>query len=365
MAGVGSAAKTGQVGQVVSTPKAPALDGYASGLINNIVTKTKELKKLEAEAATKPGDQNIAMQIAGARAALGGIVQQLTDHTVKSGETAIQNNNYDKARGVMQTFQQMQAVFAPLKQLGVDDRSLQNLSSAVSSLNTTLINADYAAKSPAQALPSVTAAQTPAKGTFAQKDGLTAAQVARENLARAQAAQPPKAGPDPTAQMAVFEYQLDQQLKAANGDQPKMDAALAEYALKLKPVMESQGVTAAHVDQMVEVKKGVASGEISQEEALVKLNEIAQEIVATKTSKASKSPQGEVDLPESKVDKHLNGDGPAPTISDIKDKNVQNQLRKQEEALEQQRIISFLTAMMQQRHDALMAIIRSMGGGRG
>lgn len=322
--------------------------------INGHAVKLKELTGKQ-KASPTPNDPRLQAQIDHEKQAMQGQFRLLAEHVNKAGV----EGTVEKKKSIGQTVNDMRPT---LQANGVDlPKSLQD--------SLLKLQAVPSAVQTATAPPPVGGPTEARKGTHTPGDPVALKESAAQKRAGALAQQKAPVQPDPQAMLAVFDSQLDQKVQAANGDPQLRDAALVEYGAKVRPLLTSQGISGQAVEKLLAIKTDLATEKITPDEAEARLNELAQEIMAAKTATAgpqgATAPNKESGIGPSMVEDNLTSDGRKPGFGDIEDVKVRAQLEKQERALEQQRIVALLTAMMQQRHESLMAIIRSMGGGRG
>ncbi len=357
MAGIGSAtSKQGiaaaKIGQKGATSGATQQDGYVSARVADIVTKTKELNKLTSALKEKPDDQNLANQISLTRQAIAGIVNDISSYAGDSLNNAIGQNNYSQLRGVSATLNQLQPVLAPLSKLEIDADALSGLASASSTLARTISNVDFAANA-AQTPPTSTTYTQPKPGWAINKDGHTVTQLTLEKRAQAQANQ------DPAARLKQLNIEYEQKIVAADADPAKLQATIDDWTKEVALLVGKMNVTPAQQEAVLKAGKMLDEG-ASRESAVKTIRESVPGPESAPAPLASGVQESVDQMIKRGVKPQL-----AELLSKIKDPEERSRIEFTDNQKEQERLIAFLTELLNMRHQMLMKIIASMGGGRG
>lgn len=346
MAGIGSATSKDptKIGQTGPTSAAPQQDPRTD--LVDVRKHALKLKEYQDTAKNNPNDKNAQGLADAERKSLEDAVFKLATDVQNIAVNA--SADPKKAKAMVQSFKDMEAgVVDSLKAIGAALPA--SIIGQVRSVESVLNSSGVA---PAVVGPSSKAA-TPKWNTSADPVALQKDRDAKLTAAQQQMA----ARQDPALEQVNQAYtQMERDLRA---DKTPRQAVLDHYGKTAASVLNDVNVSKATMKEIEKLQVAVSKGEMTLQEAEVQIKEIVARAAAQLSDRGIDAAIG-----PSKVGKFLDKSGTAPSIDEVEDPKQREMLKTQEKALEQQRLVALLTALMQQRHEALMAIIRAMGGGR-
>ncbi|MBX7114282.1 MAG: hypothetical protein K1X64_08090 [Myxococcaceae bacterium] len=336
-----------------TAPTESKQDAYVSARVANIVTKTKELSELANALKEKPHDQNLANQVLVTRQDIAGIVNDISKYANESLNNAIGQSNYSQLRGVSATLKQIQPTLAPLAKLEIDAEALLGLASTSKTLEQTISNADFVAKATQPQPTSITYNKSTSKPGWAIRSGGDIARLNRENLAAAQANQ------DPAAKLRDLKAQYEQDMVLAGNDPKRQQEVSDKFVKEIAPLLNAN-ISFAQLEAVTKAAEMRATG---ADPAAVH-NMIREAVPPPTSGPAEPLESGVLESAQQMVKRGLKPKL-AELLSKIKDPDERSRIEFSETQKEQERIIAFLTELLNMRHQMLMKIISSMSGGRG